>query len=350
MISIRAASCGRSLLAILLAGVMVALPGCAESEAVAADVQTFPATRFPADTVLELSEPELQALRDSAAVWLAAADSTVFPADWPRGPTPLPGAIFPAKRIVAFYGNPLSTRMGILGELPPDQMLARLDEEVAAWNRADPSRPVQPALHLVTVVAQGSAGRDGMYRARMPDSVIEQVSVWAARREALLFLDVQAGRSTVQKELPALADFLKRPNVHLGLDPEFLMKDGSKPGTRIGSMDAADVNFAIDFLARLVEEHDLPPKVLVIHRFTQRMLTNHDAIRLDPRVQVVIHMDGWGAPRLKRDSYRQFVVREPVQFTGFKLFYKNDTKKGSSLMQPEDLLKLRPQPLYIQYQ
>ena len=347
----RAALSSRSLLMISLALTAPALPGCVESEVMPADAQAAPApTPSPADTVLALSEPERQALRDSAAAWLAAADSTIFPADWPRGPTPLPGAILPAKRIVAYYGNPLSKRMGILGEIPPDEMLTRLDEEVAAWTRTDPSRPVQPALHLVAVVAQGSAGRDGMYRARMPDSLIEQVSTWAARRNALLFLDVQAGKSTVQKELPTLAEFLRRPEIHLGLDPEFLMKDGSKPGARIGTMDAEDVNFAIDFLADLVEEHNLPPKVLVIHRFTQRMLTDHDAIRLDPRVQVVIHMDGWGPPRLKRDSYRQFVAREPVQFTGLKLFYKNDTRGGTPLMQPEDLLELRPQPLYIQYQ
>src|SRR4029079_5719614 len=67
-------------------------------------------------------------------------------------PPPLPGSILPAKRIVAFYGNPLSKRMGILGELPPDEMLAKLDKEVAAWNRADPTHPVQPALHLIVVV------------------------------------------------------------------------------------------------------------------------------------------------------------------------------------------------------
>jgi hypothetical protein len=39
-----------------------------------------------------------------------------------------------------------------------------------------------------------------------------------------------------------------------------------------------------------------------------------------------------------------------VQFTGFKIFYHNDTKKGDPLMQPADVLKLRPRPLYIQYQ
>src|SRR5437762_1197523 len=47
--------------------------------------------------------------------------------NWPaRTPPPLPGSILPAHRIVAFYGNPLSKKMGILGELPPDQMLAQI--------------------------------------------------------------------------------------------------------------------------------------------------------------------------------------------------------------------------------
>ena len=41
---------------------------------------------------------------------------------------------------------------------------------------------------------------------------------------------------------------------------------------------------------------------------------------------------------------------EPVQFTGFKLFYKNDTKRGSRLMTPEEILQLTPKPVYIQYQ
>src|SRR5688572_7323979 len=95
---------------------------------------------------------------------------------WPvKGPAALPGAILPAKRIIAYYGNPLSKRMGILGEIPPDQMLARLDREEARWEKADPGTPVQPALHLIAVVAQGSAGRDGMWRTRMSDSLIEQI-------------------------------------------------------------------------------------------------------------------------------------------------------------------------------
>jgi hypothetical protein len=39
-----------------------------------------------------------------------------------------------------------------------------------------------------------------------------------------------------------------------------------------------------------------------------------------------------------------------VQFTGFKLFYHNDTKKGDPLMTPGAVLSLNPKPVYIQYQ
>ena len=57
------------------------------------------------------------------------------------------------------------------------------------------------------------------------------------------------------------------------------------------------------------------------------MLTGYKRIELDPRVQIVINMDGWGPPWLKRESYRAYVYSYPVEYTGFKLFYKNDTKK-----------------------
>jgi len=278
-------------------------------------------------------------------------DSAEAASLWPvKGPAPLPGSILPAKRIIAYYGNPLSKRMGILGEVAPDDMLSRLDREVARWEKADPATPVQPALHLIAVVAQGSAGRDGMWRTRMSDSLIERVYGWAQRRNALLFLDVQVGHSTLQAELPRLAKFLERPNVHLGIDPEFSMKTKHKPGARIGSFDAADINYATSFLSDLAQSKNLPPKILVIHRFTRPMVTNTKSIKLDPRVQIVMHMDGWGPPWMKLDSYHDYIYKHPVQYTGFKIFYKNDTKGGSQLMTPEQVLKVFPKPLYIQYQ
>lgn len=268
------------------------------------------------------------------------------PAAWPVGPAPFPGSLLPGSRIIAFYGNPYSKRMGVLGELPRDSMLALLRKTAAEWAAADSTLEVKPALHLIATVAQGKPGRDGMHRLRMPDSLIEQVAGWAEANHWLLFLDVQVGHSTVEKELPRLIPYLARPYVHLALDPEFSMKDGSAPGTRIGTMDAEDVNYAARSLRNLVDSLKLPPKVLIVHRFTQRMLTNYDRITVDPRVQVVIDMDGFGDRPLKRSVYRDFIVKQPVQFTGFKLFYKND----KPMMAPAEVLSLSPVPVYIQYQ
>jgi hypothetical protein len=271
---------------------------------------------------------------------------------WPvKVPASLPGSILPQKRIVAYYGNPLSKRMGALGEYQKDDMLQRLKRESARWQAADPSHPVQPALHLIAVVAQGEPGKAGMYRMIMPDKVINQVYGWAKEANAILFIDIQTGHDNIRTILPRFEWLLKNPDVHLGIDPEFnLIKSKARPGSKIGTYDAADINYAAGYLKDLVKKYNLPPKVLTVHRFTRNGVTNYRSIQLRPEVQIVMNMDGWGAPWLKRDSYKDYVVSEPVQLTGFKLFYHNDTKKGDALLTPAEVLKLNPKPIYIQYQ
>jgi hypothetical protein len=271
---------------------------------------------------------------------------------WPvKMPPPLPGAVLPARRIVAFYGNPLSKKMGVLGEYPKDEMLAKLDHEVARWAKADPSHPVQPALHLIVTVAQGDPGKAGLYRLQMRDSMVNEIYGWAKAKHALLFLDVQVGKSTVQAEIGRLRPFLENPDVHLAIDPEFAMATrGVPPGKKIGTLDAKDVNFAVDFLDEIARSKNLPPKILIVHRFTRAMVTNARDIRFTPHVQVVMDMDGWGPPWLKFDSYHDYIKKEPVQFTGFKLFFHNDTKSGAAMLTPGEVLRLNPKPLYIQYQ
>jgi hypothetical protein len=290
-----------------------------------------------------------------------------------QGPAPLPGALLPSHRIVAYYGNIRSTRMGILGRIPPDSMLPRLEATATAWAKADPGRPVMPALHLIVAVAQAKPGAGAKYRLRMPASVVEEVASWAEERGWIVFLDVQIGHSTVEAEVAPLVPFLARPYVHLALDPEFAMTQGGVPGQRVGTLDAKHINQASGLLANLVDSLKLPPKVLIVHRFKQRMLTDHARIRLDPRVQILIQMDGFGTPRHKQDAYRLFIVPEPVEYTGFKLFYKNDRTPRArepgyvpscaeevfqtvgcgddGLMTPEQVLSgLYPVPLYVQYQ
>jgi hypothetical protein len=223
----------------------------------------------------DTARPRLRSGRskhDSLTFASAVAFGRRQAARWPAAPAPLPGSILPSHRIIAFYGNPLSKRMGVLGEYPPDVMLAKLDSVVKEWQAADPSTPVKPALHYIAAVAQGSAGKDGMWRARMDSARIETVYGWAKQHNALLFLDVQVGKSTMQRELPPLMKFLERPDVHLGMDAEFSMHYGAEglpPGKRIGQFDAADVNWVSAQLRALVDQKKIPPKVLVVHRWTE---------------------------------------------------------------------------------
>jgi len=317
--------------------------------------------------VTDTTQPEeaVQPIDEGLQQGLATVDSAEYQAlirdlaqhdttgRWPvvNQPIPFVGAILPYKRIVAFYGNLYSAKMGILGALPPDELLAKLDDEVAAWNAADTTIEAIPALHYIAVTAQGSAGRDGKYRSRMPFSQIDSVLRIAKKRDALVFLDIQVGFSDLQAELPRLDTFLCMPHVHLGIDPEFSMKDDLPPGKRVGHFTAEDINFAVQHLAELVRKKGLLPKVLIVHRFTQGMVKDYQQIALDPAVQVVIDMDGWGAPALKRNTYQSYVFREPVQFTGFKFFYKNDLIPAPHrMMTAEEVNSLIPKPIYIQYQ
>jgi hypothetical protein len=241
--------------------------------------------------------------------------------------------------------------MGVLGEYPEDQVLEKLKGEIKKWKAADSTVDVIPAIHYIAMTAQGSPGADGKYRLRMSAAQIDKAIAMAQKINALVFLDIQVALSTLEAEVPLLEKYLKMPNVHFGIDPEFSMKTGAKPGTVIGTMDAADINYTANYLANLVKTYNLPPKILVVHRFTQKMVTNYQQIKLQPEVQIVMDMDGWGHQARKFNTYKQFVYKEPVQFTGFKIFYKNDLREANShVLQPAEVLKLKPQPIYIQYQ
>lgn len=318
--------------------------------------QTDTVSTVKKDSIVQKEEPAPKvATLDTAAFnrklkYMANGDTTGL---WPikNQPYPLPGALLPFNRIVAYYGNLYSKRMGALGEYPPKEMWRRLNAEVALWEKVDTATPVIPAIHYIAAVAQATPMKDSSYTLRMPSKQIDSALTIAKMGDAIVFLDIQVGLSDVRKEVPRLEKYLKMTHVHLGVDPEFYMRNGNVPGTKIGSMDAEDINFCTEYLAKLVRQYNLPPKIFVIHRFTRDMVTNWKNIKLRPEVQIVMDMDGWGEAALKLNTYKQFVYKQPVHFAGFKLFYKNDVKKEPKVMlTPAQLMKLKPLPSYIQYQ
>ena len=169
-----------------------------------ADATPAEATTAPvaAPTVGDSINPRLVAGRpkkDQTSFAAAIRAGMRKESSWPAGPAPLAGALLPKNRIVAYYGNPHSKKMGVIGEYPEQQMLGMWDRTIAAWKAADPKTPVIPAIHLVTVVAQGAPGSDGMWRRWEDSSMIERTYKWAKSRNGILFLDIQASHSTLQK-------------------------------------------------------------------------------------------------------------------------------------------------------
>ena len=80
------------------------------------------------------------------------------------------------------------------------------------------------------------------------------------------------------------------------------------------------------------------------------MVTNYQNINPLPEVQILVDMDGYGSIAQKLSTYQQVITMEPVQFTGLKLFYKNDIANGGAMMTPEEAMTLQPRPSFVQYQ
>jgi hypothetical protein len=273
----------------------------------------------------------------------SAPASPVKPASAPR--LRHPPSVLDEHVMVAWYGNPWTGKMGILGRLTGDALADGLKRQAAAY-AAVTHKKVLPAYELIAVVAQGSPGPDGLWRRRENRDVIDRMLHAARAAGFKLILDIQTGRSTVLSELRYLAPYLEEPDVYLALDPEFSMGADGIPGRRIGTMQAREVNDAIAVLECLIVRHNLPPKVLIVHQFTTGMLPDKESIWSTDAVDVVLDMDGFGSAELKQHTYKTVLRQRPLAYTGFKLFYIQDT----GLLQPAQVLGLSPSPSVIIYQ
>lgn len=304
-----------------------------------------PSLRFadPLPTQEPAISTESLAMADEAEQPRQAPSLNLVP---PEEQTNTAGGLLPEHRLLTYYGFPGNDQMGILGEYDKDELLELLQETAAAYENADPSRPVLIGFEVIASVAQGEPQADGSYLMDTPSSVLDEYAEFTAENDILLFLDVQFGTRTVEEELEPLRPWLTQEHVHLALDPEFAVRDGQTPGLDIGQIDGEDVTFAQNWLVDLAEEHDLPPKVLIVHQFTLGMIENKDVIEPVKGVQLIIDSDGWGAPENKRVTYATTNSNHPIEFDGIKLFYQQDVP----LMTPEEVLQLDPIPDLVIYQ
>jgi hypothetical protein len=303
------------------------------------------------------AEEALQETPDTDAGANNAADSALTPtvesvADEPTPTTAvaaasMEGALFPEYRVLSYYGFPGVPEMGILGAYEQPELLEILRDQAAEYEAADPDRPVALAFEVITSVAQQWQGDDGDHLAYIGRDQLQEYIDFTAENDLLLILDMQFGRRTVQQEIDAVREFLAYPHVHLALDPEFAVDEGEVPGTVIGQIDAADVQYALEEMVKISEENNIPPKMLIVHQFTESSITNREAIVPVPGVQFVLEIDGFGTPDAKRSTYAVLTQGDPAEYYGFKLWYN---QQDDPLMTPAEVLSLDPIPDLVIYQ
>ena len=257
-----------------------------------------------------------------------------------------PGDERPGRRLVAAYGHPSTARLGVLGEQGPEAAVERLRSMAEGYG--EDGLTVLPTLEIIATVASASAGADGDYSSMTDREVIRPWIEAAAANGVYVVLDLQPGRSTFLSQAKYYEEFLRLPHVGLALDPEWRLKPHQVHLAQIGTVDAAEINRVVDWLAGTVREEDLPQKLLILHQFRFSMITNRAQVKTPPELAVLIHMDGQGSLAAKYNTWNALTGRADVDrfYWGWKNFYDED----SPMATPQQVLALSPKIVFVSFQ
>jgi hypothetical protein len=297
-----------------------------------------------------------------AAARQSAVDSAVVRAEPPPPPAPPPPppielprggrALFPDYRLVGFCGTPGAPELGAL----QGNLTARardLDAQTAryAGARNADDRKLMPVFELIAVVVQGSPGPDGKYRRRVDDKVVDQYLQAARTSKAILLLNIQPGQSDFLSEVKTFEKYLHEPDVGVALDPEWAMRPKQLPGRSFGQTDGETITAVANYLSGIVADGQLPEKALVFHQVNNWVLKDEPQLRPAPGIVFIKSVDGLGpvASKIKTYDYLMTTMVAGVH-PGFKLFFDEDTRNGSRLMTPKEVLALSPKPEYVMYE
>jgi hypothetical protein len=336
-----------------LAAVFLAMVGLIGMAAVVPDAQQLPAWgAMPETGTTVFSTSALTATAHTTTTEQGGTTITPSPADGTSTPTvpvteALPhGAtsIFGDGRfLVAYYGTAETGALGVLGETPPDVMQRRVHRAAAPFVRR--GQPVQVVYELIVTIADRHPGKDGDFAHDIPRREVQKYIDAAHKHDALLLLDVQPGRAHFLNAAKRWAWALKDPYVGLALDPEWRMGRHGVPGTRIGSVDASEVNRVSAWLRDLIADNALPQKLFVLHQFRTDMIDHIGQVEPRRGLVMVQHVDGFGTPGQKLDTFHT-VARPQQFFMGFKLFYDEDIHRMSA----GDVRRIRPKVRFVSFQ
>jgi hypothetical protein len=245
--------------------------------------------------------------------------------------------------IVALYGRPNVKTLGTLGQQPLAQTIEKAKAKAKRYEEAWGSgKHVTPGFDLIYEMATSSPGKDGKYVITLSEKVLQEYITAANRNGIAVFIDVQLGKKTPAQAVKPLLKYLKYDNVHIAVDPEFSVDNLSvRPGKKIGSITGPQINEVQEMMRDYIVANGIKDdKILLIHMFTEKMVTDKKAIQYTDRVHLVMHLDGHGSPALKIRIYNSLYTeaRAAKVVGGFKVFYKQDKPR----MTPRQVLGLEP--------
>ena len=250
------------------------------------------------------------------------------------------------RRLIAIYGHPVTSVLGVLGEQGPEEGVGRL-ADIASGYEADGAL-ILPTFEIIATVASAGAGRDGDYSAETKRDVIRPWIETAAENDVYVVLDLQPGRTDFLTQAKYYEEFLRLPHVGLALDPEWRLKPNQVHLRQIGTVDAAEINRVVAWLAGIVREEALPQKLLIVHQFRFSMITNRELIETPPELAVVIQMDGQGSLGAKYNTWN--TLTRGTEERGFRWGWKNFYDEDSPTATPAQVLELTPVPVFVSYQ
>ncbi len=262
----------------------------------------------------------------------------------------LPGGgqlVLADRRYVAMYGHPGTPSLGILGEQPLTESIARAHKLRRTYDAVS-DLPIVPTFEIITTVASGGAGKDDNYSNEIDPAVLLPW-VRAAREQGVyVLLDLQPGTTDFLTQAKRYESLLAYPNVGLALDPEWRLAAGQKHMAQIGSVTAAEVNATSAWLAEFTRSKALPQKMLVLHQFSTKMITERETLNTSyDELAVVIHADGHGTPGAKSATWNRIRQNAPA---GVFFAWKNFVDEDRPTFTPAQTMAIRPVPVLVSYQ
>jgi hypothetical protein len=255
--------------------------------------------------------------------------------------------LFDDNTIVAYYGHPSSETMGIVGRHSKEELIDLLKEVSDEYDAVNGNKGVVPAIYLV----YGTVQPGGIIFKMKSDLVMSYIEE-AYKNGVLIYLDHQIGKNSPIDALNEILPFLKYPNVHLALDPEWRT---DKPMKELGHLTGTELNKIQETMRDYIISSDIPGKrQFVFHQFRDSMIRDVASVSVEYDPVLLVHCtSGWGSPDSKIATHTRNAKATNIPYKGFKLwyFFKPEVLHyDNPILTPEQVLNLDPQPGLVIYQ